>query len=200
MEINPLIFNPFAGKNFNIQNASHEYYIVKSGDSLWKIALAHQIGLSELIAANPQIANPDLIFPDQKIRIPLPNSTADSMEAEVARLINMERQKQGVPPLQVNWQLGRVARYKSEDMKKNNYFDHISPTFGTPFEMIRDFGISFNTAAENIARGQQSAQGVVHSWMNSQNHRANILNPSFTETGVGYTDGSMPYWTQMFIG
>ena len=200
MQINSLIFNPLSANRQNTQTASNEYYIAQAGDSVWKIANANKISLSELIAANPQIADPNLIFTGQKIRIPSPNTTADSMEDEVAHLVNAQRQKQGIAALRINRQLGHVARYKSENMKKNNFFDHISPTFGTPFEMIRDFGINFNTAAENIAKGQQSAQGVVLSWMNSQSHRANILNPDFTETGIGYTDGSMPYWTQMFIG
>ena len=84
-------------------------------------------------------------------------------------------------------------------MKENGYFAHNSPTYGTPFQMMKSFGISYRTAGENIARGQSTPSAVVNAWLNSPGHRVNILNPSFTHIGVGYVaDGK--YWTQMFIG
>jgi uncharacterized YkwD family protein len=101
--------------------------------------------------------------------------------------------------LTYNWELSRVARYKSEDMRDNSYFSHTSPVYGSPFQMIKAFGITYRTAGENIARGQRTPEEVVNAWMNSSGHRANILNPSFTEIGVGYA-ASGNYWTQMFIG
>lgn len=108
-------------------------------------------------------------------------------------------QKQLVRELTYNWELSRVARYKSQDMKDNRYFSHTSPVYGSPFQMMKDFGITYRSAGENIARGQRSPQAVVNAWMNSSGHRANILNASFTQIGVGYVaDGN--YWTQMFIG
>ena len=83
-------------------------------------------------------------------------------------------------------------------MRNLGYFSHTSPTYGSPFEMMRSFGISYRSAGENIAKGQKSPAAVVNAWMNSSGHRANILNKSFTHIGVGYiADGS--YWTQMFI-
>ena len=85
-------------------------------------------------------------------------------------------------------------------MKNNNYFSHTSPTYGTPFDMIKSAGISYNTAGENIAKGQKSAEAVFNAWMNSQGHRANILNSRFTQMGIGVTSGSSKYWSQMFIG
>ncbi len=175
--------------------ASSTYTVVK-GDTLWKIAVKHQVGLSELIALNPSLKNPDLIYPGQKIVIA--ENEQKSVEEEVVRLVNVERAKQGLSPLSIDWELARVAKYKSQDMHDRNYFSHTSPTYGSPFDMIKNFGISYKAAGENIAKGQKSAAQVVQAWMNSQGHRANIMSTSYTHIGVGYVaDGH--YWTQMFI-
>ncbi len=121
-------------------------------------------------------------------------------EQEVVRLVNIEREKAGLKPFVASAELSRVARIKSEDMGKNNYFNHTSPTYGSPFDMMKQFGIKYSTAGENIARGYLSAQSVVSGWMNSSGHRANILNPSFNKIGVGAykTSNNTTYWTQMF--
>lgn len=174
-------------------------YTVKKGDSLWKIAVSYQVGLSEIKAENPTIKNYDLIYPGQIINIPTVNASVDAYEREVVRLVNVERAKAGLSSLEYDWQLSRVARYKSEDMQKNKYFSHTSPTYGSPFNMMKSFGISYKTAGENIARGYQTPSAVVNGWMNSKGHRANILNSSFTHIGVGYV-ASGNYWTQMFVG
>lgn len=175
-------------------------YTVKSGDSLWKIAQRYQIGLSEIISANPQFSNPNLIYPGQRVTIPLIDSIK-AIEREVIRLTNQERAKNGLPSLKEDWQLSRVARYKSADMRDQNYFSHNSPTYGSPFTMMRNFNIQYRTAAENIAAGQRTAQAVVQQWMNSPGHRANILKADVTYIGVGYAEGGSygTYWTQMFI-
>ena len=83
-------------------------------------------------------------------------------------------------------------------MKDKGYFSHTSPTYGSPFQMMKSFGISYKSAGENIARGYATPEAVVNGWMNSSGHRANILNKSFTHIGVGYVQ-SGNYWTQMFI-
>lgn len=175
-------------------------YTVVRGDSLWKIAVKYQIGVSELIAANPQISNPNLIYAGQKVNIP-EGAPLQSFEDEVVRLINRERTSRGLQALTVNWELARVARYKSQDMIDKNYFSHTSPTYGSPFTMMQNFGLRFSAAAENIAYGQRTAQEVVNAWMNSAGHRANILSASYTQTGVGAakkSNGTL-YWTQMFM-
>lgn len=174
-------------------------HTVVSGDSLWKIAVKYQVGVSEIIAANPQFPNPDLIYPGQLVYIPLLDSSIAAYEQKVAELVNEIRVQNGLKKLTVNWELSRVARYKSQDMKDNNYFSHTSPIYGSPFNMIKDFGISYRTAGENIAKGYSTPQAVVNAWMNSSGHRANILNASYTQIGVGYVSGGN-YWTQMFIG
>ncbi|PFE67461.1 serine protease [Bacillus cereus] len=119
-------------------------------------------------------------------------------EQRVVELTNAERTKQGLPALQIDTELSKVARIKSEDMQKNNYFDHNSPTYGSPFDMMKKFGISYKSAGENIAQGQRTPEEVVQAWMNSAGHRANILNSGFTHIGVGYVE-SGNYWTQQFI-
>ena len=174
-------------------------HTVVPGDTMWKIAVKNKIGLDEIIAANPQIADPHWIYPGEILHVPLDDDAIAGFEAEVVSLTNRERAKYGLPALSENWELSRVARYKSQDMHDRHYFSHTSPTYGSPFEMMRAFGLSYRSAGENIAMGYRTPAAVVEGWMNSEGHRANILNASFTRIGVGYVaDGH--YWTQMFIG
>ena len=176
--------------------ASHT---VQRGDTMWKLAVKYQVGTSEIIDANPQVENPDLIYPGDMLTIPETASSVRAYEQEVVRLVNAERAKYGLSALTEDWELSRVARYKSQDMHDNRYFAHSSPTYGTPFQMIRAFGLSYRAAGENIAMGYPTPAAVVAGWMNSEGHRANILSGSYTRIGVGYVaDGH--YWTQQFIG
>ncbi len=138
---------------------------------------------------------------------PVPSTNPGSMqmsawEWEVVRLVNAERAKAGLKPLSADPALSRVARYKAADMRDRNYFSHESPTYGSPFKMMKSFGITYRTAGENIAAGQPSPQDVMKAWMNSAGHRANILNASFTRIGVGHVTGGYysNYWTEMFVG
>lgn len=120
-------------------------------------------------------------------------------EQKVVELTNEERAAQGLDPLKIDKELSNVAEKKSQDMAQNGYFSHNSPTYGSPFDMMKQFGIEYRTAGENIAKGQQTPQEVVDAWMNSEGHRANILNENFTHIGVGFVeDGNV--WTQQFIG
>ena len=123
-------------------------------------------------------------------------------QVEVLNLVNKERKANGLKPLTLNKELSNVANIKSRDMIEKGYFDHTSPTYGSPFDMMKKFNISYNTAGENIAMGQKTPSEVMNSWMNSSGHRANILNSTYTELGVGIqkdSNGTI-YWTQMFIG
>lgn len=125
-------------------------------------------------------------------------STEQSQFAsQVISLVNQERAKQGLEPLTSDAQLNNMAWAKAKDMSDNNYFSHTSPTYGSPFDMMKQFGISYRYAGENIAMGQKTPAEVVNAWMNSEGHRANILNPNFNLIGVGYYNG---YWAQAFVG
>ncbi|NPV53571.1 MAG: hypothetical protein HPY71_08605 [Firmicutes bacterium] len=116
-------------------------------------------------------------------------------------LINQERSRAGLAPLQVDMRLVELARQKSADMIARNYFSHYSPTYGSPFDMLKRAGISYRAAGENIAGAPTVAQA--HSaLMSSEGHRANILNPSYNRVGIGIVNGG-PYgkmFTQLFIG
>ena len=172
---------------------------VSPGDTMWKLAVQYQVGTGEIIAANPQVENPNLIYPGQVLNIPQVSQAVRAYEQEVVRLVNAQRVQNGLKPLAENWELSRVARYKSADMAGKRYFSHESPTYGSPYQMMRSFGISFRFAGENIAYGQKTPAEVVNAWMNSSSHRANILSSSYTQIGVGYHEAGN-YWTQMFIG
>lgn len=128
------------------------------------------------------------------------SAQSGSYAQQVLNLVNAERAKYSLSPLTLNSSVSKVAQAKAEDMKSNSYFSHTSPTYGSPFDMLKQFGISYSTAGENIAKGQKTPQAVVNAWMNSEGHRANILNKNFTQLGVGYVGGSTTYWVQMFIG
>lgn len=175
-------------------------YVVQKNDSLWKIAVKYKIGVKEIIQANSQIENVNMIYPGDKINIPNIDTTK-GIEEEVRRIVNKERSKMRLRPLLMDWELQRVARVKSCDMVQKNYFSHQSPTYGSPFDMMKNYGIRYKSAGENIASGQNSPSEVMESWMNSQGHRENILKSNFTHIGVGYCKGG-PYghtWTQQFI-
>uniref|UniRef100_UPI00406BF585 CAP domain-containing protein n=1 Tax=Paenibacillus sp. FSL R7-0652 TaxID=2921687 RepID=UPI00406BF585 len=124
-------------------------------------------------------------------------SSQSDFAAQVVKLVNAERAKAGLGALASDSLLDKVAMAKVKDMSSNNYFDHQSPTYGSPFDMMKQFGVTYSYAGENIAKGQKTPQEVVTAWMNSAGHRANILSKNFTHIGVGFYNG---YWAQEFIG
>jgi uncharacterized YkwD family protein len=124
---------------------------------------------------------------------------------EVVSLVNKERAKKKLPPLKLALDVTRVAQLKAEDMQKNDYYDHVSPVYGDVDNMLSKFNIKFKYVGENIAGGEMTPEEVMTDWMNSPGHRANILDPVYTEIGVGTASiGSVKgkpiyYWVQMFI-
>ncbi len=133
---------------------------------------------------------------------PAPASSFSAFQNEVVGLVNAERAKNGLSALTADADLMKTATLKSQDMAKNNYFDHTSPTYGSPFDLMTKYGVSSRAAGENIAMGQTSPSQVMNAWMNSSGHRANILSASYTQIGVGVAQNSAGtyYWTQHFIG
>ncbi|HWI55519.1 MAG TPA: CAP domain-containing protein [Desulfobacteria bacterium] len=125
-----------------------------------------------------------------------------SFELRIVKLVNAVRKKAGLWPLEIDANLTKAAREKSKDMSDNNYFCHVSPTHGTPQEMIKSFGFSCRWSGENIASGFPNPEMTFKEWMKSPGHRFNILKPEYTHTGVGYfysRQGTFKhYWTQEF--
>ncbi|MFC7370110.1 CAP domain-containing protein [Fictibacillus iocasae] len=125
--------------------------------------------------------------------------TAD--EQQMLDLVNQEREKAGLPALKADMELTKVARVKAQDMIDNNYFDHNSPTYGSPFDMMKKFGIEYQTAGENLA-GNSSVEGAHEGLMNSQGHRENILKSDYTNVGIAVVEGGQygKMFVQMFKG
>lgn len=135
---------------------------------------------------------------ERRAEVTLPYAT-DKLCYDVIAIVNDIREDNGLKPLKENVTLSQLAKIKAEDMAVNDSFKHLSAKYGLPFDMMDVFGINYGTAGENIARGHATAEAVVQAWMDSEGHKANILNKDFTEIGVGYcADGD--YWSQMFIG
>lgn len=115
-------------------------------------------------------------------------------------LVNKEREKAGNDAVQEEAELSRIAQAKAEDMAKLGYFEHNSPTYGTPFDMAYEFDYSYHMFGENIAVGYTSAESVMGGWMDSESHRENLLKSGYTFIGVGYAEDETgtPYWVHMF--
>lgn len=124
------------------------------------------------------------------------SALAASLESDAAKRINAERAARGVASLEISTTLAGKARVKAQDMAENGYFSHTSPTYGTPFTMMRTLGVSYRSAAENIAMGYTEADAVVAAWMASPSHRESLLSSRYTVLGVGYYNG---YWAAWLI-
>ena len=179
----------------------NEYIRVFAGVGNWYIV---QVEGDYIGAVSQKYVKP--IYPSSSNTGNSQNSTTqtsemNSDEKAVFDLINKQRTNNGLTALKVDSEVQRVARIKAEDMVKNNYFSHDSPTYGSPFNMLKSFKISYKTAGENIA-GNSSNSGAVNAWMNSSGHKANILNSGFNYTGIGVVSSSKygKVFVQMFIG
>lgn len=197
----------FAGQTLFVPS-SPKQYTVRSGDTLYKIASASNVSLWAMQQANPQVRQINLVYPGQVLDLPAsaakqpaapapapPQSSVGAYATQVSQLVNEERKKAGLAPLTLDAELSNVAMAKAQDMIAKNYFDHNSPTYGSPFDMMRSFGIDYTAAGENIAKGQTSPQAVMTDWMNSPGHRQNILSTNYDSIGVAYYQGA---WVQLF--
>lgn len=195
---------------------------VQRGDSMWRIAQRYNVLFKEVLKMNRHFENQHLIHPQDEVQLPEGSTgtstdksgTGDSdaqkpegrqaemTQAEaVLKLVNAERKKAGVQPLTLSDKLTNIAYTKAKDMADKGYFSHQSPTYGSPFDMLKQFGVSYSYAGENIAAGQKTAEEVMNSWMNSSGHKANILNKNYTQIGVGFYRGGEygTEWVQLFI-
>lgn len=129
------------------------------------------------------------------------SSTLPNTAETVLNLINEERKAQGITPLQIDDLLNSTAQAKATDMVKNNYFSHESPTYGSPFEMMQNAGITYRTAGENIA-GNPSVENAVKSWLASESHKQNLLSNAYNYIGIGIEESPAYGYVivAMFIG
>lgn len=127
-------------------------------------------------------------------------TNSEGWQYEVFDLVNSIRSQYGLEHLTWNSDLARAARLHCEDMILHNYFAHESPEGYTPFDLMRELGIRYSAAAENIAAGQPDPESVVKSWMSSEEHKENILNPDLKEVGIAFVRGGFYgiYWAQEF--
>ena len=128
------------------------------------------------------------------------NITLTADEKQMVALVNKARIQNKVPPLKVDMQVTNVARIKAQEMITKKYFSHTSPKYGSPFAMLKSFGVRYVAAGENIA-GNSNVANAQSSLMKSPGHRKNILNPAYNYVGIGIKNGG-PYGkmiSQMFI-
>ncbi|MDI6618528.1 MAG: CAP domain-containing protein [Clostridiales bacterium] len=130
-----------------------------------------------------------------------PTSGNTSEESAMLSLLNTSRTNNGLKALKIDEQITKVARLKAQDLAKNNYFSHVSPTYGSPFDMMKKYGISYLYAGENLAKNT-NVNAAETALMNSPSHRQNILNSNFNYVGIGVaSDGNgSKIYTQMFVG
>ncbi|MGW0503677.1 CAP domain-containing protein [Micromonospora sp. NPDC003241] len=127
-----------------------------------------------------------------------PSSGATSQAAEVVRLVNVERDKEGCGALSIDDKLTTAAQRHSQDQADTQNMSHTGSDGSSPGDRIDRVGYTWRTFGENVAWNQRTPAAVMDAWMNSADHRANILNCAFTEIGVGVASSNGPYWTQVF--
>lgn len=145
---------------------------------------------------------PDIEVPDPEAPKPpvtqKPEQGTLSYAEQVVKLVNEERSKAGLPALNVMTDLTAAANVRAVEIKQS--FSHTRPNGSSFSTAIKEQGVSFRGSGENIAWGQKTPQQVMNGWMNSDGHRANILNKNFKNIGVGYyqDEKGTNYWVQLF--
>lgn len=198
-------YYPSYNYNYNTKSYSQPYY-----NNYYKYTPSYNYNYWNWYGNNtPQQNQPEQTKPEptqpapkpEEPAAPAPTAGLTADEQQMINLVNQERKAQGLKPLTVDMQLVKLARMKSQDMIDKNYFSHTSPTYGSPFEMMKNNGVSYRTAGENLA-GASSVTTAHKNLMNSDGHRKNILNSNYTHIGIGIVNGG-PYgkmYTQLFIG
>jgi uncharacterized YkwD family protein len=182
----------YVGSNGNVGAVSSQYVKVsdsKTGTAAKQVAAKAKTDTS---TANTK-ANSKVVSTAAADTI---KASAD--EQALLNMVNKARKDKGLKALEFDSGLVKIARLKAKDMKDNNYFDHTSKLYGTPFEMMKKYNVKFSTAGENIA-GNKTVEKAVKAWMNESGN--NIYNNKFTHTGIGIVE-SQTYgkiFVQMFI-
>ncbi|WP_409276205.1 CAP domain-containing protein [Neobacillus sp. SCS-31] len=209
-ETGAILVQPAKYQFLRIDPRTGQILNLPSGNQYWQISIPQNSGAQPPVmqpGQAPKQQKQGKAAPQQRQAAPkqtpakqqtAPTAGISQMAQQVIDLTNVQRQQNGLPPLKADTKLSGVALKKSQDMQQKNYFSHTSPTYGSPFDMMRDFGVTYTSAGENIAMGQRTPEEVVQAWMNSEGHRKNILNRDFTHIGVGFEQSGY-HWTQMFI-
>ncbi len=204
---------------FNLENrSSNNIKLVNGYTDNYSIPTINLIDLFSISAPKPvpasvpatPVAKPTPVSAVPAVEaVPIANPSsavapAEGLTAEEQQMlnrVNQERAKVGLSALKVDMQLVKLARMKSKDMIDKNYFDHNSPTYGSPFDMMKTYGVNFRTGGENLACAP-TVERAHTGLMNSQGHRENILRDSFTHIGIGIVDGGKcgKMFTQLFVG
>lgn len=175
-----------------------EWYVVQNDKNL--IGTVHSKYIDKCEEEKASVSSSENIIQTSAEASPIQIDLSEN-EKKLLSIINEERKKNNLPELIIDENLQNVARLKAKDLVENNYFSHISPILGTPFEMLKNNGIKYKTASENIA-GNSSIEGAVSSWMNSESHKKNILSNEFNYTGLAVVD-SIAYGNivvELFVG
>ncbi len=138
---------------------------------------------------------PTTAAPEPTTAAPKPTATASGAVARVVELVNAERAEAGCAPVTANSTLNTAAQRHSEDMASTGTMSHTGSDGSDPGERLTRAGYAWSTYGENVAYGYSTPEQVMQGWMTSPGHKANILNCSFKEIGVGL---SGTYWTQDF--
>ncbi len=155
-----------------------------------------QINDENTIDVNSEEENANIVVSDKNITSEL---TQD--EEEVFNLINKSREEAGLAKLEIDDNLQNICRIKANEMVEKDYFSHTSPTYGSPFDMLKSNNIEYKVAGENIA-GNSSNEKAVEAWLGSENHKKNIINNSYNYTGVAVVNSEKygKIYVQMFLG
>ena len=174
---------------------------IEFGDGANAAAASKSEDTSVTVSKKPDDKSKDKAAPTKGSTPAAINTELTQDEQKLLELVNKARSAEGLEELSIDESLMKVARTKAKDMIDNNYFSHQSPTYGSPFDMMRQFDNSFKSAGENIA-GNKTVEGAFKAWMASESHKNNILNSGFKVTGIGIENSSTygKILVQQFIG
>jgi uncharacterized YkwD family protein len=186
--------NSYNYGNYNYGNYNYSNYNYSNNYSNYYRSYTPSYSYTPVQQTQPKVTTPTtkpVTTTPTTTTKPSTTVTVTAKEQQMVNLVNQERTSRGLSALQMDTQLTKVARMKSQDMIDNNYFGHQSPKYGSPFDLMKSQGVTYRYAGENLA-GADTVQRAHTNLMNSEGHRNNILNPNFTKIGVGIIEGG-PY-------
>lgn len=147
---------------------------------------------------NTEDVTPEESIPENNTPDEAPETNEHAYIRQIVELVNAERAKEGLSPLTIDTKVQAAAQVRAQECEQR--FSHTRPNGSSFATALKEQNVSYRSAGENIAWGQRSPQEVMNGWMNSEGHRANIMNPNFTTIGVGYYQNAngTNYWCQLF--